>query len=591
MLNDPPTAQVNQVVGFEAKYYHSVDAPKTRRGHTRALAVQYTLIAEKRPMSVAVTVGEGDSCLSASGAKIKSTDSLIGYFNKLVNFQQGAVRATEPKMTRGKIASDGKTVTFKQSKFGVQFQRTLRVPDDGKTYPLPAGLGAFPMRNIADCPDAPESWRKRGGVVIPMREREAMWMSFKGKTKCAVKIGLGMVNGVSGQRWSSGLAPCTKESPQDYVVSPQQPWLDGVKTEDDTVRQFIATQMGKSYTIEEQVTREAKFGGMQFEVFPPLRTDFTVETSGASANKKAAFHARGATNTLATPASCGFTPGTLIEFESFELGSHNAPKLLSATPGLTASGKLVVLACGTGGSVFDIFVRALTGKEIELQVESSDSILDVKCMIQEKEGIPSDQLRLILGGRQLDDHRTLAHYDIDVDSTLYLVLNLRGGGPAGPKEKPMGIGCGGRIDQEIYADEHMMWDTERAEKIWVHVVDEVAWQRFTRTPAPETPITQARYKQARIPWFDVYDRGVAALPAAAAMAAVRSVAAVDEQRAADELEPGDPEAATFARLVAAMRACELDMDALTPGEGDNVVCYDFLEWLNTNERDGAADSS
>ncbi|MEW6304838.1 MAG: hypothetical protein AB1705_15290 [Verrucomicrobiota bacterium] len=160
-----------------------------------------------------------------------------------------------------------------QPKLDIDLQRTLRIPDDGKDYPLPPGLGSFPLRHIDDfARRVPESWLKRGGVLLPMWQAEALWVNFNSHYVAsrwtaypfAVKVATGKINAITGEAWRRGLS----RNPQDYVVVPEQPWLDGYCVEKGIIRQFVAMPLGQGYSAEEQLTGEAEFGGMQIEVFP-----------------------------------------------------------------------------------------------------------------------------------------------------------------------------------------------------------------------------------------------------------------------------------------------------------------------------------
>lgn len=176
-------------------------------------------------------------------------------------------------------------VSGSRVKFGphlsIEIQRTLRIPQNHQVHGLPAGLGAFPVRRVEDV-DAPEDMRARGGIVVPVYEREALWLRFKGHTwhPTALQVAAGMVNAVSGKAWEGGegvpepLTSKDHENGQNYMVVPPQPWLDGIVIQEGQIRQFIAARLGQGVTVEAQVTGEEKFGGIQLIAFDAVAGRF-----------------------------------------------------------------------------------------------------------------------------------------------------------------------------------------------------------------------------------------------------------------------------------------------------------------------------
>ena len=153
----------------------------------------------------------------------------------------------------------------------IGFQRTLRIPDDERDYPLPPGLGTFPLRHVDDYPDRlPAVWRGRGGVLLPMHQAEAMWLLFGGLVNgypFALKVATGKMCAVTGDAWVERL----NRDPQDYLTVPEQPWLDGYCVAKGVIRQFVAMPLGAGYTVEEQLTGAAVHGGLQIIAFPMKR--------------------------------------------------------------------------------------------------------------------------------------------------------------------------------------------------------------------------------------------------------------------------------------------------------------------------------
>ncbi len=152
--------------------------------------------------------------------------------------------------------------------WAVTFHRTLRIPDDGRDYPLPPGLGRLPVFRVADFKKRlPADWSSHNGVFIALYQREALWLGFHGPhwRAQAVIVAVGGINALTGHPGTDELAA----EPQNYIVCPDQPWLDGINTGHGRVRQFVAMPLGKGYTIEAALSGRESRGGFQLTVFEP----------------------------------------------------------------------------------------------------------------------------------------------------------------------------------------------------------------------------------------------------------------------------------------------------------------------------------
>ena len=263
--------------------------------------------------------------------------------------------------------------TIPLSACGVTLHRTLRIPDDGGEHPLPPSLGAMTAYVAAP-----------GEYVVPMRRAEALWLEFRAPwwRPHALKVGIGGIDAISGEPFADALTG----GPQDYLVVPDQPWLDGINAGDGFIRQFVAVPLGEGLTVEGQLTGAEEEGGLTLLLFAPRPGRFPDEE-----------------------------PDDVLRISGVEM-----------------------MAC----------------------------------------------------------------------------------------DAPMGLGAGGRMRQEIYADDHGIdtWEPEPADRVRIDLVDALAFEAVTGIQAPPPVVDAKTYTRFGLPWFDVIDATGRDIAAAEKLRSVRSIA-------------------------------------------------------------------
>jgi hypothetical protein len=161
----------------------------------------------------------------------------------------------------------------------VEFQRTIRIPEGGTEIPRLPSLGRYPLYSVEDhAQRVPTHWLENGGAMLPMYQSEAMWLSFQPAYSVAhevfypfaVKVGIGEVDAVTGERWSAGI----HQWPQDFLVITDQSWLGGYRAPNGEVLQFSAMPLGSGYKPITSESEAGMAGHLEIIVYPMNRGAF-----------------------------------------------------------------------------------------------------------------------------------------------------------------------------------------------------------------------------------------------------------------------------------------------------------------------------
>lgn len=372
------------------------------------------------------------------------------------------VQAVEPKTNEVEITSTGFFLKFKEvsddAKTHISINRTIRIPDNNGVSALPPGMGNFPIRKVEDFSKVPDRFKKYGGYFFPMYNSEAMFLGFSGGSyPVALIIAAGGVNCVTGEKLNREL----EKTPQNYIA-PGQPWLDGFSTGKDTISQFISMPLGSGTTVEEQVTGEAEFGGLQIIAYPMKKDVYDRAHS--------------------------------LRFD----GSR----------GLSLN-ECVVAAAASSSNLFGAGLKnfSLGGLSSTVQYNKSDgSYTSLDCIGVSTTSTASSSSQI---GKSSGEvlHATEDYYcsnsSINVASSAVLSFNAI---EAPIDAQAMGLASGGKMRQQIHVDSNNIedYDMDHPIYLYINLLNSEDWFKITGSPPPHKALTPQDYKQYNTPWFEHY---------------------------------------------------------------------------------------
>ncbi|KAE9369833.1 hypothetical protein N431DRAFT_560557 [Stipitochalara longipes BDJ] len=348
----------------------------------------------------------------------------------------------------------------------ISLRRTIRIPDNGTAYELPPDCGPFPIYSVKQYKsNLPEHMAGKGGLFVPIYEREAMWIKFKSQRSFAIKIHAGGINAVSGEPQTEDIATMLKrkllltegKTIQDYVVAGSQLWLDGIATNDGKVMQFVATPVDSGYSVEAQINGKDTIAGLQFEIIPTKRKPMFLHVM-----------------TLA---------GKHIQFqvEACMTIAH-VKRLIEVREGIPYNDRRIVTRWNDRAWLDDCHTLAhynITDEEtiyviVRLRGGGYSDPKDLAKM-QEKKALAKD--------RQLQE---------EIKAEV---------------KSEMAVAPGGFINQTIVRDPVPAedWDVKNVVMFNLQLLNAAAFEHLIGIKAPPTPISPALYQQYGYPFFKLYE--------------------------------------------------------------------------------------
>ncbi|KAK4449069.1 hypothetical protein QBC34DRAFT_425823 [Podospora aff. communis PSN243] len=377
----------------------------------------------------------------------------------------------------------------------ISFRRTVKIPDNKHLSELPPSLGCFPLFKVEDYANRlPADMAAKGGLLIPMYQRESMWINFSSVKRYAVKIIVGGVNAISGEPEIATAATALRrrkrlsegESIQDYIVVPDQYWLDGVavsphedvKLEDPDIMLIVQSPLGSALSV-------------------PVAHSWTVS------DLKAELYAR---------------DGRLIPHKQGLVVLHGKRLLRDSDVlvncGIAHETKLKVSLQGRKDGFRNVYVKTPKDAWAHVTVRPSDTVYALKKLLEGKEGIPAEQQRLVFSGQTLDDTKTMSCYNITEGSMLQILLRVVGGVVPGVRSKrarsptkpvtgyEMNLAPGGRMKQNIVRDDSSgRWEVGKTETFNIQILDTVSFMQVTGRRAPSTPVSASTYAMHGLPFY------------------------------------------------------------------------------------------